>query len=76
MEAYEAGAGEAEKEGYQRAYDAFMQDHVLPSAVGVLRENGVDCEITDNGPAFFATAAQLEGLAFKDLPNWYFDRIK
>ena len=53
-----------------------MQDHVLPSAVGVLRENGVDCEITDNGPAFFATAAQLEGLAFEDLPNWYFDQIE
>ena len=24
----------------------------MPSAVGVLRENGVDCEITDNGLAF------------------------
>ena len=52
-----------------------MSDFVLPSAVSVLRGKGIDYEIIDGGLAFFATAAQLESIAFDDLPNWYFDLI-
>lgn len=64
------------REKYKRAYNAYMEDVIIPASIKKLSDDGIKCEriaYAANGITFSATAAQLEDLPLDDLKNWYVD---